>query len=66
MKGKGIGLLIGMGPSSKEEGSGDDAPALAAKAVLAAVKSGDAAALSSALREHYAACEGGEEEGEAD
>lgn len=66
MKGKGLGLLIGMGPASKEEEPDDDAPVLAAKAMIAAVKSGDAAALSAALREHYAACKGVEKEVEAD
>jgi len=53
-----IGLLLGMskGKPSEPDSEESDAKVMAAKAVMRAVKSGDASALSSALAAHYDAC----------
>jgi DNA-binding GntR family transcriptional regulator len=53
----------------EKKGAAEKAPDVsAAKAILAAIKSGDAAALNEALREHAACCEemGMDEEDEED
>lgn len=55
-KGEGMGLLL-LGKPKGEEGDSDDDGALsAARAALKAIKAGDAAGLSEALRLHYDMC----------
>lgn len=61
-KSKGIGLLIGLGKPQDDEESDGGARGSAAKAVLAAIRDDDAAALDEALKLHYDACSGMESE----
>jgi DNA-binding GntR family transcriptional regulator len=69
VKGKpAMGLLLGLSPKGKsdEEDAMPSAQIAAAKALISAVKSGDAEAVSEALQSHYDSCASGSEPDEDD
>lgn len=60
-----IGLLLGLGkPKSSDEDSEESASLAAARALVKAIKSGDAEAVNDALTAHYDACSMGSESDE--